>query len=110
LLGWHPRHTAFTDNPELHYRAWKAPERLGGPSAGPPSPAAAGTGRTAEDASVRGAPPLPASGRSRARSSTDAAGVAYRAVRDVYMMSAPSVGEEGRARCHLHYSAPARRR
>ncbi|MFF9206545.1 NAD-dependent epimerase/dehydratase family protein [Streptomyces sp. NPDC014986] len=24
LLGWRPRHTAFTDNPELHYQAWKA--------------------------------------------------------------------------------------
>ncbi|WP_033329081.1 NAD-dependent epimerase/dehydratase family protein [Streptomyces yerevanensis] len=24
LLGWCPRHVSFTDNPEQHYRAWKA--------------------------------------------------------------------------------------
>ncbi|NGO14370.1 NAD-dependent epimerase/dehydratase family protein [Streptomyces sp. HC44] len=24
LLGWRPRHASFTDNPEQHYRAWKA--------------------------------------------------------------------------------------
>lgn len=24
LLGWRPRHASFTDNPDRHYRAWKA--------------------------------------------------------------------------------------
>ncbi|WPB95890.1 hypothetical protein [Streptomyces malaysiensis] len=27
LLGWRPRHASFTDNPEQHYRAWKAGQR-----------------------------------------------------------------------------------
>jgi nucleoside-diphosphate-sugar epimerase len=27
LLGWRPRHASFTDNPVLHYRAWKAAQQ-----------------------------------------------------------------------------------
>ncbi|NIY62353.1 hypothetical protein SMALB_0262 [Streptomyces malaysiensis] len=27
LLGWRPRHASFTDDPEQHYRAWKAGRR-----------------------------------------------------------------------------------